>query len=351
MALERLQKVLAQAGLAARRKTEILITDGRVRVDGVVVTTLGTKVDPRKQRIEVDGRRVFAEHVCYGILHKPRGMVTTASDPEGRPTALDLLRDVGVRVVPVGRLDFNTSGALLFTNDGDFANVLSHARGNVPKVYAAKVQTRVEPGDLGPWMESIEIDGKMTRPAEVRILRQEADKTWIQVTLREGKNHQVRRLGEHAGAEVVRLSRLSHAGIGTEGLRPGQWRMLTLDELKALKQQYGVPEKVRAPAPLPPRDPAVRAPRGTASERTERGRFERTEHSSTTELSGSRGRGSAIRRVAGAQSRAADPSPAPRGSRGHGSAIRRGAGPQSGPADASSTPPRGSGSVRRPRTR
>lgn len=247
MALERLQKVLSRAGLAARRKAEAFIVEGRVRVDGEVVTALGTKVDPSKQRIEVDGRRIQAEHLCYGILHKPRGMVTTISDPEGRPTAQDILREVGVRVVPIGRLDFNTSGALLFSNDGDFAQALSHARGGAPKVYAAKVQKIVAEEDLERFRDSIEIDGRKTRPAEVRILRREGDKTWLEVTLHEGRNRQVHRLGEHAGIEVVRLARLSHAGVTTEGLRPGQWRLLTTDELRELKQKYGVPKKIHEP--------------------------------------------------------------------------------------------------------
>jgi len=251
MALERLQKVLARAGLAARRKAELLITAGRVRVDGALVSELGVKVDPRRQRIEVDGHRIQLEPACYGVLHKPRGMVTTVSDPEGRPTAQDILSQVGVRVVPVGRLDFNTSGALLFTNDGDFAQALAHARSSVPKVYAAKVQKYVGEEDMELFRQSIDIDGKPTRPADVRVLRREGDKTWLEITLREGKNRQVRRLGEHAGSPVVRLARLSHAGIDTVGLKPGKWRFLTATELKELKQKYGVPKKIPGGPPLP----------------------------------------------------------------------------------------------------
>jgi 23S rRNA pseudouridine2605 synthase len=269
VALERLQKVLAQAGLAARRKAEELIVAGRVRVDGVVVTQLGVKVDPRKQRIEVDGLQVRAEPVCYGVLHKPRGVVTSASDPEGRPTAQALLEDVGVRVVVVGRLDFNTSGVLLFTNDGDFAQTLSHARTSVPKVYAAMVQKYVTEEDLELFRSSIDIDGKKTRPAEVRILRREGDKTWLEITLREGKNRQVRRLGDHAGVQVVRLSRLSHAGIDAQGLRPGKWRFLTKTELTELKQQYGVPKKIYDSPPSAPRPqrPGAAAARGGGQRR------------------------------------------------------------------------------------
>ncbi len=248
MAEERLQKILRSAGITSRRKAEALISAGRVRVNGQIVTELGTKADPRRAKVELDGHRLAAEPLCYGVMHKPRGMVSTMSDPEGRPTASDILKQVGVRVVPVGRLDFNTSGALLFTNDGDFAHALTHASGKAPKVYAAKVQQIVDDSSLEKWAEAIEIEGKMTRPAQIRLLRREGEKTWLEVTLLEGKNRQVRRLGEHARTPVVRLSRLSHAEITAEGLRPGQWRLLSVDELKTLKKHYGVPKKVHAQA-------------------------------------------------------------------------------------------------------
>ena len=245
MAEERLQKILARAGVASRRKAEDLITAGRVRVDGQVISELGAKVNPKRASIELDGKKLEPEQLCYGILHKPRQMLTTLSDPEGRPTAYDILRQVGVRVVPVGRLDFNTSGALLFTNDGDFAHALSHAKVSAPKVYAAKVQRPVDEKALERWTHSIDIEGKKTRPAKARVLRREDDKTWVEVTLKEGKKHQVRELGQYAGTPVVRLARLSHAGINTEGLRPGEWRLLSIDELKSLKNSYGVPQKLR----------------------------------------------------------------------------------------------------------
>lgn len=220
-----------------------MILDGRVRVDGRVVTELGTKANTRA-KVEVDGKRIASEQKCYGVLHKPRGVMTTLSDPEGRPTIEPLLASLGVRVVPIGRLDFNTSGALLFTNDGDFAQTLSHARGGAPKVYVAKIQGKPTERALERWRESIEVEGKRTRPAAVRILRQEEGKTWLEVTLLEGRNRQVRRLGEHAGTEVVRLSRLSHAGISVEGVRTGTYRLLSPTELKELRKTYGVPRKI-----------------------------------------------------------------------------------------------------------
>jgi 23S rRNA pseudouridine2605 synthase len=251
--MERLQKVLAQAGLASRRAAEQIILAGRVRVDGKIVRELGTQVDPRRSRVEVDGNKIVAEKLVYIVLHKPRGVVCTLSDPEGRPTIRELLKGVGGRLVPVGRLDFHTSGALLCTNDGEFAQALAHPKREVPKVYVAKVKGTVDDDALPKFGERIEIDGRPTQPAQVRRLRYEGDKTWLEITLREGRNRQVRRLGEATGFPVMRLARISHAGITSEDLRPGQWRPLTVDELVDLKKTYGVPKKVRAPhqEPLP----------------------------------------------------------------------------------------------------
>ncbi|HYP97707.1 MAG TPA: pseudouridine synthase [Polyangiaceae bacterium] len=247
MAEERLQKVLARAGIASRRAAEELITKGRVKVDGRVVDELGVRIDARKAKVEVDGKRLMPEPLVYIVLHKPRGVMCTLSDPEGRPTVAELLEPVGVRVVPVGRLDFHTSGALLCTNDGEFANALAHPRNKAKKVYVAKVQGLVHDEELANWRKSIEIDGRATAPAEVRRLRFEGDKTWLELTLREGRNRQVRRLGEATGSLVMRLARISHAGVTAEDLRPGQWRHLSLDELIVLKRDFGVPHRVRTP--------------------------------------------------------------------------------------------------------
>jgi len=251
MTEERLQKIISRAGITSRRKAEALILAGRVSVDGHIVRELGTRADAWRARIEIDGRRLVAEPLVYLVLHKPRGVVCTLSDPEGRPTVGDLVKDLGTRVAPVGRLDYHTSGALLLTNDGDFASALSHPRHAAPKVYVAKVKGRIGDTELERWKQSIVIEGRATEPAEVVRLRSEGDKTWLRITLREGKNRQVRRLGEAAGFPIMRLARLSQAGIDTEGLLPGQWRQLGGEELATLKRTFGVPRRPRAADTLP----------------------------------------------------------------------------------------------------
>jgi 23S rRNA pseudouridine2605 synthase len=258
----RLQKVLARAGVASRRAAEELIKAGRVRVDGHVVTELGTKVDSRSRQIEVDGRRIVRESPVYIALHKPRGVVSTMSDPEGRPSVRELLADVPARVFPVGRLDFNTSGLLIATNDGDFADGLLHPRKSVPKTYVVKLQGIMRDEDLDHWRRGVELEDGKTGPARVRLLRHEGDKTWLELTITEGKNQQIRRMGDATHFRVMRLARTSFAGITSDGLAPGRWRHLTADELTTLKKEHGVPKRVVQPpmAAPPPRTRAVLPP-------------------------------------------------------------------------------------------
>lgn len=231
---ERLQKVLARAGIASRRHAEELILAGRVSVGGEIVRVLGVRVDPERDVIAVDGRAIGAEPLTYVLFHKPRGVVSTMSDPEGRPAVAEYVRDVGARVVPVGRLDYQTSGVLILTNDGALARRLLHPSQGVLKEYLLKVHGRVDAGGLSRFRESIEIDGRSTRPASVELTRTEGDKTWLRLVLHEGKNRQVRRLAEHAGYRVMRLSRSRFAGLGLDGLAAGAWRHLTSAELRAL---------------------------------------------------------------------------------------------------------------------
>lgn len=245
---ERLQKIIARAGVASRRAAEELITGGRVRVNGRVVTELGTKADPREDKIELDGKRLTAPAPVYVVLHKPRNVVSTMSDPEGRPSVAELLRerDVGTRVYPVGRLDFATSGVLLATNDGEFSQGLLHPKKAVPKTYVVKVSGQMEPDDLERWARGVDLDDGRTLPADVHFLRHEEDKTWFEITITEGRNQQLRRMGEATGFPVMRLARVSFAGISNEGLRPGQWRFLTASELMDLRKAHGVPRRVRS---------------------------------------------------------------------------------------------------------
>ncbi len=276
---ERLQKIIARSGVSSRRAAEDLVTAGRVRVNGRVVTELGAKADPRRDKIEVDGKRLTTEAPVYLVLHKPRNVVSTLNDPEGRPTVADLVRGVGARVYPVGRLDFATSGVLLLTNDGEFSNGMLHPRGGVPKTYVLKVHGVMDEGDVDVWRTGVDLEDGKTLPAEARILRHEGDKTWIEITLREGRNQQIRRMGEATGFPVMRLARLSFAGVTSEGLLPGKWRLLTVDELTTIRKEFGVPKRVRAamdhvPAQRPTRD----RPRasGPPRERTERPRAGQT---------------------------------------------------------------------------
>ncbi len=215
-----------------------------MRVNGRVVTELGSTADARKDKIEIDGKRVVAESPVYVLLHKPRGVVATMSDPEGRPSVRELLAPVGTRVFPIGRLDFATSGALLATNDGDFADALMHPRKAVPKTYVLKTAGEMKPADLERWRKGVRLEDGMTLPADVKLLRHEGGKTWVELVIREGRNQQIRRMGEASGFPVMRLARTAFAGITTDGLRPGQWRYLSRDELMTLKKTYGVPKQL-----------------------------------------------------------------------------------------------------------
>lgn len=252
---ERLQKILAHAGVASRRAAEVLITSGKVRVNGRLVTELGALADSHRDRIEVDGKRVVLEKPVYLILHKPRGVVSTLRDPEGRPDLANIVRDVGARVYPIGRLDFHTSGVLLLTNDGELTDALLSPRRDVPKVYVAKVRGLIPLERLENLRKGVTLDdGHKTKPADIFVLREEGSNTWLQITLYEGKNRQIHRMGDAVGHPVLRLARLSFAGITHEGLKPGQLRPLSRDELDRLKKNYLTPYR-RSRSKAQPLDP------------------------------------------------------------------------------------------------
>jgi 23S rRNA pseudouridine2605 synthase len=231
--VERLQKILSQAGIASRRASEQLMLQGRVTVNGATVRELGTKADAARDDIRVDGRRIKIPDVHrYILLNKPRGYVTTRSDPERRPTVLDLLRGVKEYLYPVGRLDFDSEGLLLLTNDGDLAARLTHPRHGVPRVYEALVLGEPDARDLARLSRGIAIDGRRTGPAEVKALGPHV----LRVTVREGRNRQVRKMCEAIGHPVTQLRRVAIGPIRDPRLKSGAWRDLTPREVETLRE-------------------------------------------------------------------------------------------------------------------
>ena len=255
MTLNRLQKIIAQAGIASRRGAEEIILAGRVRVNGKVITELGSKADPSKDRVEVDGKPLTSEAPVTILMNKPRGVVCTLSDPEGRPTVADYTKDFQERLYPVGRLDFATSGALLMTNDGNLSYALTHPKHQVEKTYFLKVAGKVSEDVLEKWRQGVDIGDVVTRPAEVFKIEEDENFTWIQVTLKEGRNRQIRRMGEATGLDVKKLKRVSFAGLTIEGLPIGEYRILKEAELKKLRKAYHIP------SPSPKNDRPVKQKR------------------------------------------------------------------------------------------
>lgn len=234
MATIRLQKALAQAGVASRRAAEALIVAGRVSVDGQIVRELGTKVDPQRQVIAVDGQVIRAEEKVHYALHKPSGVVSTVRDPQGRPTVRQLLSAVRQRIFPVGRLDADTTGLLLLTNDGDLANRLMHPRYEVKKEYIVTVHGSVSESTLQRLATGIELDDGPTAPARVRRLGEKDGITRISIEIHEGRNRQVRRMFAAVGHPVLALHRVRVGPIRLGNLPPGAYRPLTRDEIRRL---------------------------------------------------------------------------------------------------------------------
>ncbi len=236
--LERLQKIIAAHGITSRRKAEQLILEGRVTLNGQVVTELGTKADPERDHIKVDGKLLVRprRRVAF-LLNKPVGVVSTVSDPHNRPTVVSLLRGVKERVYPVGRLDYHSSGLIILTNDGELANHLMARASAVPRTYHVKLEGRLTPEALKRLASGIVLDGQRTAPTEIRPLPglAEREKPWYEITLVEGRYHQVRRMFERLGQPVVKLKRVRLAFLTDEGLAPGRYRLLTEKEIARLK--------------------------------------------------------------------------------------------------------------------
>ena len=238
---DRLQKILSQAGAASRRASERLMLEGRVTVNGVAVRELGAKADPAEDDIRVDGRRIkTVERHRYVLLNKPRGYVTTRSDPQRRPTVLDLLGGVREYLYPVGRLDFDSEGLLILTNDGDLAARLTHPRHGVARVYEARVLGVPDDHDLKRLSRGIPIDGRPTGPAHVVLTRggrRESGSALLTITIHEGRNRQVRRMCEAIGHPVTHLKRVAIGPIRDARLKLGQWRELSEEEVRRLKAE------------------------------------------------------------------------------------------------------------------
>jgi len=241
MAEERLQKIIAAAGVASRRKAEELIVAGEVTVNGRLVKELGAKADPERDHVKVRGRlinpRLKHQEKIYILLNKPLGVLTSRSDPKNRPLVIDLVGPYRDRVHPVGRLDFNTEGLLLLTNDGDFTNLITGAK-RAPKVYEVKVKGKPSQYQIAMLERGVTVDGKRTAdskrtaPAVIRLIEESVTNAWYRVTLHEGRNQQIRKMFDHIGHSVIKLRRVAIGFLKKERLKPGEFRLLSEAEVK-----------------------------------------------------------------------------------------------------------------------
>jgi len=232
ISMERLQKVIANSGYCSRRKAEELIKNGKVMVNGKKIEELGFKVDGN-DIITVENKILKKENKEYILLYKPRGVVTTTSDEKGRKTVLDLI-ETNKRLYPVGRLDYDTSGLLLLTNDGELTNILIHPKNEIDKVYIAKINGIMNGFEIKTLEKGVLIDGKKTAPCKVKVRKKEKDSSIIELTIHEGKNHQVKKMFETIGFKVLKLKREKLAFLNLSGLKPGEYRYLSIKEVKML---------------------------------------------------------------------------------------------------------------------
>ncbi|MBR1386004.1 MAG: rRNA pseudouridine synthase [Bacilli bacterium] len=232
--MERLQKIIAKSGVTSRRKAENLITEGKVKVNGEVVLTLGTKVN-ENDTIEVDGIIISKEDKVYYLLNKPREVIAAVTDDKNRRTVIDLIKD-DRRIYPVGRLDYDTTGLIILTNDGDFANLMMHPRNEIDKCYVAKIAGILTPREQMTLKNGVIIDGVKTKRARVKVRKidKEANTSIVEITIHEGKNHQVRKMFEKVSHEVLKLKREKIAFLSTNGLKSGEYRKLNHKEVATL---------------------------------------------------------------------------------------------------------------------
>ena len=230
----RLAKYLSHAGIASRRQAEELIKQGRIKLNGCVVQKVATEVEPGLDRIEFDGQLVEAEEPVYILLHKPAGFISSVFDPQGRPTVLDLVADIQQRIYPVGRLDYDTEGLLLLTNDGQFTNLVIHPRYQIEKTYQARVKGVPTEKDLRRLREGVELDDGITSPAEVQMLEQDKRTSLLAITIHEGRKRQVKRMCMAVGHPVVHLKRIGLESLTLEGLTSGEYRFRSKGDVDRL---------------------------------------------------------------------------------------------------------------------
>lgn len=236
----RLQKYLSMCAVASRRKAEELIAQGKVKVNGRVAE-IGDKVSPKHDTVTVSGRKIVANKKhCYIMLHKPRGFITTMDDEMGRKCVAELVKDVGARVYPVGRLDKDSEGLLLMTNDGEFANHMTHPSKHIPKTYRVTVRPDVTEDMLTAFATGMEIDGRITAPADAHVIEKQDNRVVMEIVLYEGRNRQIRKMCEALGLEVARLKRTSMGSLMLGMLPPGKWRELKEDEVHKLMVSSGM---------------------------------------------------------------------------------------------------------------
>jgi 23S rRNA pseudouridine2605 synthase len=234
---KRLQKILSEMGIASRRTAEEMIMEGRVTVNGRIAT-IGMKADPARDHIKVDKKLIIrAEPKVYIAFHKPKNVVTSLHDPEGRPTVKDFLKGIKYRVYPVGRLDYDSEGLLLLTNDGDFAHAVLHPSKKVSKTYQVKVKGKPDEKEVARLRTGINLEDGITAPAKVKMVRTTETNSWIEMTISEGKKRQIRRMLEKVGHTVLKLKRTRINGIELGRIEPGRYRHLTMEELQKIKQE------------------------------------------------------------------------------------------------------------------
>ena len=235
MSEERLQKLISRAGLMSRREAENFIVAGRVTVDGKVVKTLGARADAQVNKICVDGKELtFDIEKIYLLLNKPEGFLSTAKDKRGNNTVMDLVKDISTRVYPCGRLDQNSSGLILMTNDGELMNALLHPKFKVPKTYRVKVEGELTEEKISQLCNGVELEDGLTAPAEINLLSVEKKSATLEITIHEGRNRQIRRMLAAVGCDVKKLTRIKFANLTLDGVKVGKYRRLTSKEIKSL---------------------------------------------------------------------------------------------------------------------